>query len=266
MSRTWPAYKQARRRNRLAWAILAVASAALAAGLGWFFTAGQFEAAGPWNAGPSEAPVFNSDWMKPLPGAARVPARSAATALEQLEVKGRGTANDYDRAAFGQAWLDADRNGCDTRNDVLRRDLTAVEFSADSRCKVTAGRLHEPYTGVETVFQRGPKTSSALQIDHVVALADAWQKGAKQHSAGQRQLLANDPLNLIAADGPQNVKKGAGDAATWLPPNKNFRCHYVARQISVKAAYRLWVTQAEKDAMKRVLGSCPEQQTISQSR
>ncbi|MCW3766933.1 HNH endonuclease family protein [Paenarthrobacter ureafaciens] len=266
MSRTWPAYTRARRRNRLAWAILAAASAALAAGLGWFFTAGQFDAAGPWNTGPSAAPVFNPDWMKPLPGAARVPARSAVAALEQLEVKGRGTANDYDRAAFGQAWLDADRNGCDTRNDVLRRDLSAVEFSAGSPCKVTAGRLQEPYTGAEISFRRGPKTSAALQIDHVVALADAWQKGAKQLSAGQRQLLANDPLNLIAADGPQNVKKGAGDAATWLPPNKNFRCHYVARQISVKAAYRLWVTQAEKDAMKRVLDSCPDQQTVSQPR
>lgn len=236
------------------------------AGLGWFFTAGQFEAAGPWDAGPSAAPVFDSEWMKPLPGAARVPAKRAVDALAELEVKGRGPANDYDRAAFGQAWLDADRNGCDTRNDVLRRDLTVLEFSADSQCKVLAGRFQEPYTGAEVLFQRGPKSSSALQIDHVVALADAWQKGAKQLTAGQRQLLANDPLNLIAADGPQNVKKGAGDAATWLPPNRNFRCHYVARQISVKWAYRLWVTQAEKDAMERVLGACPEQQTISQSR
>jgi len=96
-----------------------------------------------------------------------------------------------------------------------------------------------------------------------VALGDAWQKGAQRLTAAQRQSLANDPLNLIAADGPANQQKSAGDAATWLPKNSSIRCHYLARQISVKAAYGLWVTEAEKEAMKRVLGSCPEQGTVS---
>lgn len=187
-------------------------------------------------------------------------------ALDGLEVKGRAQGNDYDRAAFGQAWFDADRNGCDTRNDILRRDLAGVEFAADSSCRVAGGALQEPYTGEHVTFRRGQNTSAAVQIDHIVALADAWQKGARRLSVQERQQLANDPLNLVAADGPENVKKGAGDAATWLPPNKNFRCHYVARQISVKAAYKLWVTQAEKDAMKRVLASCPEQQTLHRQR
>jgi hypothetical protein len=111
-------------------------------------------------------------------------------------------------------------------------------------------------------FRRGAETSAAVQIDHVVALGDAWQKGAQQLTAQQREHLANDPLNLIAVDGPANQDKSASDAATWLPPNKAFRCHYVARQISVKVAYRLWVTPAEKEAMKRILTSCPEQRTI----
>ena len=100
-----------------------------------------------------------------------------------------------------------------------------------------------------------------MQIDHVVALGDAWQKGAQQLTAQQREHLANDPLNLIAVDGPANQDKSASDAATWLPPNKAFRCHYVARQISVKAAYRLWVTPAEKEAMKRILAPAPGRAT-----
>jgi hypothetical protein len=127
---------------------------------------------------------------------------------------------------------------------------------------VAAGSFREPYTGRLITFHRGAGSSKSVQVDHVVALGDAWQKGAQQLTAAQREHLANDPLNLIAVDGPANQDKGASDAATWLPPNKAFRCHYVARQISVKAAYRLWVTPAEKDAMKRVLGSCPGQQTV----
>ena len=154
------------------------------------------------------------------------------------------------------------RNGCDTRNDILRRDLTDVVFTKASRCQVAGGFFREPYTGQQIAFRRGAESSKAVQIDHVVALGDAWQKGAQQLSAQEREHLANDPLNLIAVDGQANQDKSASDAATWLPPNKNFRCHYVARQISVKAAYHLWVTAAEKEAMKRVLTSCPDQQTI----
>ncbi|AFR29459.1 HNH endonuclease family protein [Arthrobacter sp. Rue61a] len=266
MSTTWSAYKRARRRSRQAWAILGLAAATIVAGLSWFFTTGQFSTAEPWAVGPSEAPVYKPGWMKPLRGAAPVTPERASDALERLPVKGRAAKTDYDRAAFGQAWADADRNGCDTRNDILRRDLSGVEFTEGSSCKVAGGSFHEPYTGAQVTFQRGQDTSAAVQIDHVVALADAWQKGAQQLTVQQRQMFANDPLNLIAADGPANVKKGAGDAATWLPANKNFRCHYVARQVSVKAAYQLWITQAEKDAMKRVLSSCPDQQTIYSAR
>lgn len=243
-----------------------VVAATIAGGLGWFFTTGQFEMSGLGTSGPSEAPVFDPGWMKPLPGAASVRPMKAAEALELLEVKGRSSNDDYDRTAFGQAWADVDHNGCDTRNDILRRDLAAVSFTAGSGCRVAAGHFQEPYTGADVSFRRGQDTSAAVQIDHIVALSDAWQKGAKELTVQQRQMLANDPLNLVAADGPQNVKKGAGDAATWLPPNKNFRCHYVARQVSVKTAYKLWVTQAEKDAIKRILASCPEQKTIYNAR
>lgn len=262
MSTTWPAYRHARRRSRQAWALIAVAAIALLCGLGWFFTSGQFGIAEGNASGPTSAPVFDPSFMKPVQAVSPAPAGTALEALDHLTVKGRVPGKDYERSAFGQAWLDVDRNGCDTRNDILRRDLTSVEFTEGSRCRVAAGQLAEPYTGHSVTFRRGADTSTAVQIDHVVALADAWQKGAQQLTARQRQSLANDPINLIAADGPANTEKSAADAASWLPENKAFRCHYVARQITVKAAYALWVTEAEKDAMKRVLASCPSQETV----
>ncbi|WP_018774007.1 GmrSD restriction endonuclease domain-containing protein [Arthrobacter sp. 131MFCol6.1] len=185
-------------------------------------------------------------------------AGKALTVLATLPVKGRAPKTGYSRDQFGPAWSDVDRNGCDTRNDVLRRDLTSVAFRPGTRnCVVLSGVLADPYTAAAIHFLRGNATSTAVQIDHVVALSDAWQKGAQQLSPARRLAFANDPLNLLAVDGPANQGKSDGDAATWLPPNKSYRCDYVARQISVKSSYGLWVTQAEHDAMARVLASCP---------
>jgi hypothetical protein len=263
MTVSWAAYRRARRRSRQAWAVLSLAAVSVLAALLWFFTAGQFAVAEPAASGPIEAPVFDPTWMKPVVPVHAVPEGTALSALDSLAVKGRAAKDTYNREAFGQAWHDVDRNGCDTRNDILRRDLAGVVFVDGSKCRVAAGSFQEPYTGQFMDFRRGSDSSRAVQIDHVVALGDAWQKGAQGLTAAQRQSLANDPLNLIAADGPANQQKSAGDAATWLPKNSSIRCHYVARQISVKAAYGLWVTEAEKEAMKRVLGSCPEQRTVS---
>ena len=262
MTSTWTDFRRARRRSRQAWALLAAVGLALLAALGWFFTAGQFALGEPQTDGPTEAPVLAPGWMKPVAPVRPVPGGSALEVLATLPVKGRAPGNNYERSAFGQAWLDVDRTGCDTRNDILRRDLAAASFTEGSRCRIGAGSFREPYTGRSIEFRRGAESSKAVQIDHVVALGDAWQKGAQQLTAVQRQHLANDPLNLIAADGQANQDKGASDAASWLPPNKAFRCHYVARQISVKAAYGLWVTAAEKDAMKRVLDACPGQPAV----
>ncbi|WP_248762156.1 DUF1524 domain-containing protein [Pseudarthrobacter sp. SSS035] len=186
-------------------------------------------------------------------------ATKAIDLLATLPIKGRAPKTGYDRALFGQAWMDVDRNGCDTRNDMLKRDLTAITYTNSVPCKVQSGMLADPYTGTSISFLRGSATSSAVQIDHVVALSDAWQKGAQQLTTEQRTAFANDSLNLQSTDGPTNMKKGDGDAATWLPPNKGFRCEYVARQISVKATYSLWVTQAEHDAMARILADCSGQ-------
>ncbi|MFE3291257.1 HNH endonuclease family protein [Rhodococcus sp. NPDC059234] len=182
--------------------------------------------------------------------------------LDTLAVKGRAPKTGYSRDEFGQAWSDdvavaGGHNGCDTRNDILDRDLTNKTYKAGKKqCIVLTGTLNDPYTGKQIQFTRGQDTSTAVQIDHVVALSDAWQKGAQQLDADTRRNLANDPRNLLAVDGPANQQKSDGDAATWLPSNKSYRCTYVAKQVEVKAAYKLWVTQSEKDAIVSQLGSC----------
>jgi hypothetical protein len=182
----------------------------------------------------------------------------ASTLLEQLPVKGRAPKTGYSRKQFSDGW--AKVGACDMRNHILARDMTNVKLRAadGSDCTVLSGTLNDPYTGKVIAFQRGVN-SSAVQIDHIVAVSDAWQKGAQALTAGERHQLYNDPLELIAADGPANNDKGDGDAATWLPPNRDYRCRYVARQVAVKVKYRLWVTQAEHDAIQRVLSSCPTQ-------
>ncbi|MBR7743981.1 DUF1524 domain-containing protein [Phycicoccus sp. BSK3Z-2] len=195
----------------------------------------------------------------PSPTRSAPAAGTALAALAALPVKGRAPKTGYDRDRFGQAWADTDRNGCDTRNDVLRRDLTRFTLKAGTRgCLVLTGRLEDPYTGDRIDFVRGASTSIAVQVDHVVALSDAWQKGAQQLDERTRTAFANDPLNLLAVDGPTNAAKGDGDAATWLPPRKAYRCAYVARQVAVKREYDLWVTAAERDAIERILRTCPE--------
>ncbi|MBB5080307.1 HNH endonuclease family protein [Nonomuraea endophytica] len=186
-----------------------------------------------------------------------VKAGDARKKLDKLSVKGRAPRTGFEREKFGPAWADVDRNGCDTRNDILKRDMREEKFKAGTHdCIVLTGVLDDPYSGKTIKFKRGNDTSMAVQIDHVIPLSDAWQKGAQQWAAGKRREFANDPLNLMAVDGPLNGQKSDSDAATWLPPRKGYRCAYIARQIDVKVKYALWVTSAEKDAMERVLDGC----------
>lgn len=175
--------------------------------------------------------------------------------LKKIPVKGRAPKTNYSREEFGNGWMKI--NGCDMRNIILNRDLN--EVVVDINCNVTSGVLDDPYTGKTITFIRGSNTSDDIQIDHVVSLSDAWQKGAQQLSKEKRIELANDPLELLAVDGQANQQKGDGDAATWLPSNKSFRCQYVSRQVAVKYKYDLWITQSEYDAIERILDKCPGQ-------
>lgn len=197
----------------------------------------------PPSASPSAAPTSGTRYD------------AALDLLATIPIKGRAPKTGYDREEqFGAGWKDPDRNGCDARNDVLARDL--VDEVRDGPCTVLSGVLNDPYTGEVIAFVRGPVTSSEVQIDHVVALLNAWETGAQQLTLEQRIAFANDPLNLMAVGGSVNAQKGAGDAATWLPPRRAHWCDYVATQVEVKAKYDLWVTSPERDAMVRVLSAC----------
>ena len=251
------------RAGRSGRALLRTASALLVVVLvllaGWLHSSGKW----PFEPEAGPPPVFSTSSPGLGHPVVAIESGTALALLNTLDVKGKAPRNNYQRSDFGEAWLDADANGCDTRNDILRRDLAAPTFAKGSLCLVASGNLAEPYTGQRIEFKRGKETSGTVQIDHVVALGNAWQTGAAGLTPVQRQSLANDPLNLLAVDGPANQEKSASDAASWLPSSKKFRCHYVARQISVKAAYRLWVTPAEKAAMKSVLGRCPQQNALA---
>ena len=177
----------------------------------------------------------------------------ALAALNNLEVKGRAPKTGYARSQFPH-WSDPDRNGCDARNDTLKRDLTNITYKVGTRdCKVIAGQLLDPFSGKVITFST---TKVVIDIDHVVALSNAWQTGAAYFDKNKRSQIANDPLNLLAVDSKLNRQKGDGDAATWLPPSKEFRCEYVARQVAVKAKYGLWVTKPEKVAIDKILSTC----------
>lgn len=198
----------------------------------------------------------NNLWQPTTISAPNVSASGlAADLLESIPIKGRAPKTGYTRTQFGDGWVIV--SGCDTRNIILHRDLKQPVIG--DNCKIQSGTLEDPYTGKVIQFKRGGDSSSDVQIDHVVALSDAWQKGAQQLTQIEREALANDPLELLAVDGPANQQKGDGDAATWLPPNKSFRCQYVSRQIAVKAKYRLWMTSNEREVIRQILNRCPGQ-------
>jgi hypothetical protein len=181
---------------------------------------------------------------------------TALAVLNQLEVKGRAPKTGYSRAAFTH-WSDLNRDGCDSRNEILKRDLTQIVFKTGTRdCKVISGQLYDPFSGKTLIFS---SSKSPVDIDHLVSLSNAWQTGAAYFDKKTRESLANDPLNLLAVDAKLNRQKGDADAATWLPPLKSFRCEYVARQVAVKAKYLLWITSAERDTILKVLDNCPGQ-------
>ena len=206
-------------------------------------------------------PVENTGAEEGLGGEEQVVDEAAPLAsevLELLEVKGRAPKTGYAREQFYAGWPTVE--GCSLRQKIIKREFG--ESAVMDGCNVVAGEFDEPYTGEHKVYREKSEISSGVQIDHVVALSDAWQKGAQNLTSDERYAVATDPLNLLAVDAAANKKKSDGDAATWLPPNKKFRCQYVARQVSVKYKYKLWVTEAEKNAISGILANCPNERVI----
>ncbi len=215
--------------------------------------------------GPLEDPREGTPSSTSAPGSGPDAGR-ALDQLATLQIKGRAPLTSYDRDQFGDAWSDVDRNGCDTRNDILRRDLTGETLKPGTHgCVVLAGVLIDPYSGRRIDFVRGELTSPLVQIDHVVALADAWRSGAQSWDAEKRRRFGNDPLNLLAVDGALNQQKGSSNAASWLPPERSSWCGYASQQIAVKAAYGLWVTQAEHDALRRAAERCTQDTLLAEA-
>ena len=182
----------------------------------------------------------------------------ATKVLEKIEIKGRAPKTGYERSQFYSSWPTID--GCSLRQRIIKREMgDSAVIDEKNNCDVIAGEFDEPYTGKHMTFSQKSDFSSNIQIDHVVALSDAWQKGAQNKTPEERYAMATDPFNLLAVDSSANQGKSDGDAATWLPSNKKFRCQYVARQISVKYKYGLWVSQAEHDMFLQVLEKCPNE-------
>lgn len=171
---------------------------------------------------------------------------------------------DYRRSAFGDAWDDNNdaplgHNGCDTRDDILARDLVDVTFVFTKRCPnaVATGTLHDPYTNAVIAFQRGAKIGEAVQIDHIVPLAYAWDMAAASWPARLRVKFANDPGNLLAVQGQANQDKGDSPPAQWMPPNGAFACQYAMQFIAVMRGYALPLDQASADVLRQAAGTCP---------
>ncbi len=207
----------------------------------------------PGTAANDAATTATPSAPEPLETVQSAPRTLVLVALQGLPVAADVTTSAYDRAAFGAAWTDTDRNGCDTRNDVLRRDLSAVVLKPGTHgCAVLSGSLRDPYSGATLAFTRGRST---IQVDHVVSLGDAWRSGASAWPYAKLLAFANDPLELLAVSGRLNESKGDSDAAGWLPPSST--CRYAATQVAVKAKYGLRVNAGERAALVAVLRQCP---------
>ncbi len=172
--------------------------------------------------------------------------------------------NDYRRAAYGESWDDDNsapggHNGCDTRNDILNRDLVDKSFVAIKRCPaaVATGTLHDPYTNAVVPFVRGNRTGASVQIDHIVPLALAWDLGARDWPDDLRLRFANDPANLLAVAGKPNQDKGDQEPAHWMPPNQAFWCQYAVQFVEVLRGYALPVDTPSAGVLRDAASTCP---------
>lgn len=177
--------------------------------------------------------------------------------LDDIDVADGHADEPYNRGEHFGTWADPDGNGCDTRNDILARDLTSVARKAEDGCTVLSGQLADPYTGSTIDFTYGVGTSNAVQIDHIVALSYAWQHGAEDWTKDERIIFANDPDNLVAVDGPANAAKSDHGPGDWMPPNEAYRCTFSARYAYALAKHDLSATAADHAAMEAAFDDCP---------
>lgn len=247
------------------WLAVLILTAVLGVGvaIGWGFRGSSVVES--TTAEPATPPTVAENG-RPVPSATQSdqpsslgPPAATEDLIEQLVALPSSVGNvpGYDRALFGQTWFDSDRNGCDTRNDILRRDLIEVVISDNSNgCKVLRGTLIDPYSGDAMTFVSGVDTSVLVQIDHVVPLAWAWDNGASAWTLEQRQDFANDPRNLLAVSGELNQQKLASGPASWLPPNRAAHCAYAGQFAEVLVQYRLSMPDDDEAVLIQILEDC----------
>ncbi|WP_369223197.1 HNH endonuclease family protein [Streptomyces sp. R39] len=250
-------------RGRATGCVVLILGAVLTGCTGSDISSGSGSPAGGPSAsgGHGTSPLADPDGTKPgLAAISSEKDRAMARGLiSKLSTKGRGPKTGYERDKFGYAWMDtADgvplaRNGCDTRNDLLKRDGQKVRFRAGSDCVVVSMSLYDPYTGKDIAWKKAKATE--VQIDHVVPLSYAWQMGAARWDKQTRQRLANDVLNLLPVSGSTNSAKGDSGPASWLPPSKTIRCSYSVRFAQVALKYELPVTAPDKTMMLKQCGA-----------
>jgi hypothetical protein len=207
---------------------------------------------------PRTAPASIPVTVQPATSTAKL----ISAELRQVRVvAARPDVPGYKRDQFGQTWTDdhagrGGHNGCDTRNDVLAAQLSAVQYRGSSRCVVIAGTLFtDPYTGRRIEFRKA--AASTVQIDHLYPLARAWDMGAARWPLQRRVDFANDEAaNLLAVDGPANASKNDGGPGEWMPINRTYRCTYVLRYLQVARKYALPITAADHDAAQAITRSC----------
>jgi hypothetical protein len=214
-----------------------------------------------WQLEEPAEPSLSSVGQGDVPAGTLDPA-AAAAALVDLTVAEKTSLDGYERGCgegegcvFGPAWSDVDRNGCDQRNDVLRRDLTEVQVREGTQgCVVVAGVLDDPYTGAAVQFAKAD--AAQVPIDHVVPLAAAWVQGAAAWTDDEREQFANDLGNLMATTRPENSAKGDSTADEWVPPDPTYGCSYATVVITVKDRYALAVSPAEAATLESLLATC----------
>ena len=151
------------------------------------------------------------------------------------------------------------QNPEEARNDILDRDLSEKTYVAIKRCPtaVATGTLLDPYTSSVVAFTRGNQIGAAVQIDHIVPLALAWDLGARGWPDDLRTRFANDPANLLAVDGQANQDKGDKEPALWMPPNAAFHCQYAMQFIAVLRGYGLPVDAPSVPVLREAAATCP---------
>ena len=232
-------------RRRLAWLAISAALAVTVA----YQTVASTDRRADWFVAQADVPTV-APGIDVLAGVAEIPVRIHGF--------------DYRRAAFGEAWTDENdapggHNGCDTRDDILDRDLVDKTYVSISRCPnaVATGTLHDPYTSETIALVRGNQTGAAVQIDHIVPLAYAWDMGARNWTDDLRVRFANDPANLLAVEGQANQDKGDSEPALWMPPNVAFRCQYAVQFVAVLRGYGLPVDAPSAGPLRDAAATCP---------